>query len=250
MSVPVEFPYMREEVFRAIRGLSDRGYQDRVWGRHKPGSHFFSDLNLNIHILFDDMRVFPDPEPEVGAFIYADEVAAFREVGPFYDALIDALGDQSQEVYLRDPRWGNIVQRAKSTMWSMLGNEAARREVDLGEESRVEYELFSFDGVPVEEGQRCRIVGTQRFDTGLEGLEVSFSPTLSVDAPEGASHFESAFLVFAEGEKPVEAHIPGRRFGFFVAPRDAESAPTDVLRASEVRPLGWGELRPLTNVGA
>lgn len=244
VNAPVEFPYMRLNIFVAIRGLSDRGYQDRVWGRHKPGSHFFSDLNLNIHILFDDTEVFSAPESAVGYYLYADEVSSFREVGPFYDALIDALGDQSQEVYLSDPRWGDIVQRAKSTMWSMLGNEAERREVDLGEDARGEYGLFSFDGVPVERGQRCRIVGRQRFDTGLEGLAVRFSPALSIDTPEGVTHLDSAVLVFAEGEMPVEPHIPGRRFGFFVAPRDADSAPRDVLRASDVRPLGWGELRP------
>lgn len=235
---------MREEVFRAIRALSDRGYQDRVWNCKNPVDSFYDELNLNVHILFDDTEVFSAPESAVGYYLYADEVSSFREVGPFYDALIDALGDQSQEVYLSDPRWGNIVQRAKSTMWSMLGNEAGRREVDLGEDARAEYGLFSFDGVPVERGQRCRIVGRQRFDTGLEGLAVRFSPALSIDAPEGVSHFESAVLVFAEGEMPVEPHIEGRRFGFFVAPRDAESAPRDVLPASEVRPLGWGELRP------
>ncbi len=126
---PVRFPEMRAEAVGAVRALSDRAYQDRVWIRRElPTPTFMDGLDLNVHILFDDTRVLPDPTPVVGVVIHADEVESLQALGDVLALLIDDLGDVPDADYLADPRWAQVVDAAVAALAAMsprAGGEAA-----------------------------------------------------------------------------------------------------------------------------
>lgn len=90
----VDFPEMRLEVITALRSLSDTHHQDTQWGRVEPGVNYYDDLTLNIHILYDDCTVLPDPEASVGSIIFEREIAALRSVG---DALSPTLDTSASD---------------------------------------------------------------------------------------------------------------------------------------------------------
>lgn len=114
----VRFPAMRDEVVSALRALADRDYQERVWIRRElPSPGFYDELDIEVHVLFDDIDVCVEPERWVGYVLEsADEVEPLRRLGNALGALIDDLGDAPDSDYLADPRWPGVVEAAAAAL--------------------------------------------------------------------------------------------------------------------------------------
>jgi hypothetical protein len=123
---PVRYPAMRAELIGAIRALSDPIYQEQVWvQRNYPHPDFFDDLDTNIHILFDDTQVLPDPETALGTVLYPGETSALRGLAEALDPLIEELGEAPDEIYLNNEAWPNVVEQAQQALQVLLSNEQA-----------------------------------------------------------------------------------------------------------------------------
>jgi hypothetical protein len=116
MTGSVEFPSMRAEVVEALRALSDRDYQSATWGRYEPGVDYYDDLDMNVHILYDDTQVLPDPESAVSSLIHPSEVPALQALEAALGPMIQDLGDVPDEVYTSDPRWAAVVEAASDAL--------------------------------------------------------------------------------------------------------------------------------------
>ncbi|MRH88971.1 hypothetical protein GFY24_16215 [Nocardia sp. SYP-A9097] len=118
----VRFPYMRSAVIDAVATLADPQYQQRVWiDNVSPDPAFFDDLDANIHVLYDDCRVLPNPQDMVGEVLIAgDEVTRLRALGAVLDRLIDRLGNAEDREYLADPEWPAAVQAARETLPALI----------------------------------------------------------------------------------------------------------------------------------
>ena len=125
MSEAVTFPNMRLEVIAALRSLSDRLNQQTRWGRFEEGVDFYDDLSLNVHILYDDCMVLPEPETAVPDVIHESEVPAFLELGNALGPMLQDLGDAPDDAYMSDPRWASVVDAAGAAL-------AAMRQADEG----------------------------------------------------------------------------------------------------------------------
>lgn len=119
MSAPVTFPEMRLQVVAALRSLSDVPHQQARWGRVEEGVDYYDDLTLNVHILYDDCAVLPEPGGSVGTIIYPQEVPAFAELAGALGPMLDDLDDAADDIYTRDPRWPAVVQAARSALVAM-----------------------------------------------------------------------------------------------------------------------------------
>lgn len=121
----VNFPHMRAEIVGALEALADPAYQQRVWvERQYPTPQFYDDLDMNIHTLFDDTAILPDPAAGVGAYIWEDEVYPLEELGRLLSSLIDDLDDADTGVYMSDPRWPVVVDRAAAALQVFRAREA------------------------------------------------------------------------------------------------------------------------------
>lgn len=107
---------MRLQVFSAVNALADREYQQRVWiDQIYPRENYYDDLDLNIHILYDDTSVLPDPTTTLGQILASRaEVDALRSLAERLDPIIDELGDSPDSAYLSHPRWPGVVDAAES----------------------------------------------------------------------------------------------------------------------------------------
>lgn len=103
---------MRSDVLDALRSLADREYQEREWGKYREEENRYDDLTLNVHLLYDDCQVLPDPASQVGTVLYADDAEPLRRVGAVLGPLIHDLGEASDAEYLADPRWDLVVAAA------------------------------------------------------------------------------------------------------------------------------------------
>ncbi|MGZ8750460.1 MAG: SCO4402 family protein [Pseudonocardia sp.] len=121
----IRFPAMRQEVLSALESLSDRNHQAAAWGRHDRRAGRYDDLTLNVHILYDDCQVLPDPQTAVGAVLLAGETARLRHLHKALNPLLEDLGDSSDAVYLADPRWPSVVHAARSALDGMRNPPAA-----------------------------------------------------------------------------------------------------------------------------
>lgn len=120
----IRFPEMRTEVVLAVRSLSDPDYQQRVWIRGEyPRENFHDNFTENVHVLFDDVVVLPDPQVGVGAVLYPDEVDAMKALGEVLDPLIDELGNVDDAAYLAHPKWAEVVHRAKNAYQVLHAND-------------------------------------------------------------------------------------------------------------------------------
>jgi hypothetical protein len=115
----VRFPAMRLEVLSALESLSDRQYQESTWGRYDPGVTWYDDLTLNIHLLYDDCQVLPDPGSTVGEILLPGDVPGLVELHRALDPLLDELGDRPDAEYLSDPRWQGVVDAARAALEGM-----------------------------------------------------------------------------------------------------------------------------------
>ena len=119
----LKFPSMREEVIEAVRALSDRAYQEREWGRSRDANRRYDDLDINVHILYDDTRVLPDPSAQVGIVLFAEDVPPLRALEEVLGPLIDELGDVPDREYLANPRWNSVLAVA-----ARAADEMTKRE--------------------------------------------------------------------------------------------------------------------------
>lgn len=116
----VQFPAMRSEVVVALEALADRAYQERAWIRLEQPAGTEDDLTLNIHILFDDTSVLPDPTERIGSvLIDGDEVGALADLGAVLSPLIDRLGDAPDDAYLGSDEWPQVVRLAGAALAAM-----------------------------------------------------------------------------------------------------------------------------------
>lgn len=117
----VEFPEMRREVMRALASLADLQFQERVW--LDPAAP--EDFGMNVHILFDDCEVLPEPAARVGSvLVEGAELQALRELAERLEPLLDDLGDSCDDVYLTDTRWPDVVSRASLALAAMVRSGA------------------------------------------------------------------------------------------------------------------------------
>lgn len=124
-SASIRYPSMRAEVRRAVEALGNPEYQERVWVRRElPQPGYVDDLDVNVHILYDDAVVLPEPGGTVGVVLFADEVEPMRGLGAALDPLIDALGDSPDRVYLDDDRWSAVVAAARTVASVMSENDS------------------------------------------------------------------------------------------------------------------------------
>ncbi|GGI76806.1 hypothetical protein GCM10011581_12400 [Saccharopolyspora subtropica] len=121
---PIRFPDMRAEVVLAVKSLADPDYQQRVWIRHEyPHEGFYDDFTQNVHILFDDTCVLPEPHQRVGSVLFPNEVDVMKALGDVLDPLIDELGDASDAQYLAHPQWTEVVHRASNAYQVLHAND-------------------------------------------------------------------------------------------------------------------------------
>jgi hypothetical protein len=116
MRPPVEFPEMRDQVIASLQSLADPSHQEVRWGRYEEGVSYFDDLTLNVHVLYDDCQVLPDPSRSVGAVLYEDEVQALRGLNAALGPMLDDLRDSPDSDYLADPRWPQVVDAARAAL--------------------------------------------------------------------------------------------------------------------------------------
>lgn len=128
MSGTVEFPNMRAEVIGALRALSDPEHQRAVWGKYEPGVPYYDDLDLNVHILYDDTQVLPDPASAVPSLLHKSEVPALQAVDAVLGQMILDLGDRPDAEYLSDPRWRAVVRAAGEALTVMETSDGTNPE--------------------------------------------------------------------------------------------------------------------------
>lgn len=119
----VEFPRMRQEVVAALHSLSDPEHQRCRWGVAQKGVSYYDDLTLNVHILYDDCMVLPDPLAAVPAILHAHEVPTFAELGAALGPMLDELGDRPDADYLADKRWPAVIRAARAALAVMRSSD-------------------------------------------------------------------------------------------------------------------------------
>jgi hypothetical protein len=118
----IQFPAMRQEVIAALRALADPQRQ-RSWGKVEQGVSYYDDLTLNVHILYDDCQVLPDPSTAVGSVLARGEVDALRAVHDALNPLLEDLIDKPDGDYLMDPRWPTVIAAASEALRTMAASE-------------------------------------------------------------------------------------------------------------------------------
>jgi hypothetical protein len=118
----VRFPAMRREVLRSLASLSDVDYQRRVWiERVYPHGDFFDDFSQCLNTLYDDSLVLPEPGERVGhVLVDGEEISRLRDLGRVLDQLISVHDDESDESYLTDPAWSEVVTLSGLALAAMV----------------------------------------------------------------------------------------------------------------------------------
>ncbi|WP_216916046.1 SCO4402 family protein [Nocardia noduli] len=117
----IQFPQMRMYVEHALESLADPVYQRRVWiERQFPHEGFYDDLDLSIHILYDDCVVCPDPRSTIGAVLVdGPEVDRLIELDRVLGPMIERLGNVGDSEYLDDPQWPLVIAAARAALAAM-----------------------------------------------------------------------------------------------------------------------------------
>lgn len=123
MTSTVEFPAMRAEVVSAVRALADRAYQEARWGRVEPGVNFFDDLTLNVHILYDDCVVLPNPASRLGTVLLPEDVDVLVRLHEALGPMLADLADSPDSSYLEDPRWNLVLDAAQAALHVMAPSD-------------------------------------------------------------------------------------------------------------------------------
>lgn len=128
MSGSIINDYGRWEIMSCLHILADDARHASFKG--------LGEIDWALGELLDCWVVFDVPEAVSGYTIYPDEVAAFKEAGRLVLQLVADLGGNApDEVYVGDPRWREVVRRARSILEGMFerppDGERARREFAL-----------------------------------------------------------------------------------------------------------------------
>jgi hypothetical protein len=110
---------MRDQVITSLQSLADPSHQNARWGRYEEDVNYYDDLTLNIHVLYDDCHVLPDPSPAVGAIVYGNEVEALRKLDAVLGPMLDELQGGSEKDFLADSRWPEVVRAARTALNTM-----------------------------------------------------------------------------------------------------------------------------------
>ncbi len=120
----VKYAWARRQVIDCIATLADFEYQSRVWIRHElPFPGYYDELDLQVHVLFDDFEVLPEPRAVDGDLLLPGaEVKRLRELGAVFDPMIERLSEvaESDEAYLSDPEWPEVVQLAQRCLSAFI----------------------------------------------------------------------------------------------------------------------------------
>lgn len=123
MSSEIPFVEMRSQVIASLRSLSDLEHQRTRWGTPSEDGTYYDDLDLNVHVLYDDTMVLPDPRRTVGSIVMADEVGALENLSSVLEPIIDELGDQPDATYLAHPGWSAVVSAAAHALRVLERND-------------------------------------------------------------------------------------------------------------------------------
>ena len=125
MSIKIQYPEMRAQVVTSLRSLSNLEHQRTQWGKASEDGAYYDDLDLNVHVLYDDTTVLPDPVESVGSIIMADEVGVLEKFNSVLEPIIDELGDEPDAVYLAHPGWNAVINAAAEAVQVMERNDGA-----------------------------------------------------------------------------------------------------------------------------
>ena len=117
----VKFPFMRLDVIDTLESLSDADYQKNHWGIVIEGDPTNDDLSLNVHLLYDDCMVLPNPHLQVGDVLFPEDVEPLVQLEKVRGPLLTRLGDRPDSEYLSDPAWPAVVTAAKQAFDSLNG---------------------------------------------------------------------------------------------------------------------------------
>lgn len=101
---------MRRAVIAALASLSDTDYQERVWlNRIYPHAGYYDDFAANVHVLYDDARVLPDPDSCLHSILLpGDEVGRLRNLDVVLGGMLDDKAGATDAAYMADPRWSAV----------------------------------------------------------------------------------------------------------------------------------------------
>lgn len=110
------YPWVRWLVLDALAQLADEDYQRSDWlGEASANSDFV------IHTLYDDYLILPDPEKSVGMCLQdGPELARLRQLDQVLGPIIDELGGEPDEVYLKHKDWPAVLRRASLALAVMV----------------------------------------------------------------------------------------------------------------------------------
>lgn len=117
----VKYPSARFNVISAIEALADPVHQRERWGVYDEVADFYDDLDMNIHILYDDFHVLPDAAVAVGTVLLPDEVAPMERLDRALGPMLKELGDVPDRTYMDDPRWPEVIEAARAALAVMGG---------------------------------------------------------------------------------------------------------------------------------
>lgn len=116
----VRYPDVRENIISAIRGLSNRDYQRRVWVmREMPPNVVHDDFALAIEILYDLAGLRDDtPETWVGVILCDKKEAELADaVMTQLDGVLGKYGsDKTDEEYINCPEWPRVIAASQQFM--------------------------------------------------------------------------------------------------------------------------------------
>jgi hypothetical protein len=110
---------MRLDVLDALESLGDAEHQRNAWGVAGEGNRTYDDFTLNVHLLYDDTTVLPDPRSRVGEILLPEDVAPLERLGARLGPLLTRLGNSPDAEYLSDPSWPAVVEAAKEAYSSL-----------------------------------------------------------------------------------------------------------------------------------
>lgn len=123
VSAKILYPEMRAQLVTSLRSLSDLEHQRTRWGKMSEDGTYYDDLDLNVHVLYDDTTVLPDPVESIGSIITADEVDVLEGLNSVLEPIIDELGDQPDAAYLTHPGWSAVVSAAAAAVQVLERND-------------------------------------------------------------------------------------------------------------------------------
>lgn len=115
---------MRDELLAELRTLGDRAYQERTWPPHSPDYSHYDNFAENVNLLYDDLKVLPDPSSGVGVLLFPEDVAPLEELERVLGPLLDDLADAPVETYLSDRRWDQVVAAAAAALEVLAQRES------------------------------------------------------------------------------------------------------------------------------